>query len=181
MVLTLLLFEVAWGFGLPATNSLGLGATRLVFQILFVIASAVLGLVMLIFFVFLNREAREVWTGCINTCIPGRTGGFYTSQANIEENVFVTGGERDLGAVGMTELTSKAPLRDEDDQAAVARRSTGAAGMSEMGEDPEHIVNPLASEHDDEDHAVEVDSEEVKMDLGMFDDDTSDAAKDTKL
>ena len=53
--------------------------------------------------------------------------------------------------------------------------------MEKMGgEDPEAIVNPAATEQDDEDAGPEMETAEVKMDLGTYDDD-ADAAKDTKL
>ena len=97
----------------------------------------------------------------------------------MEENLYVTGNiPGSGGAVGMSELTSKAPLRDEEEGA--AKRSPEASAMTEKEEDPEHIINPGALEHDDEDGTVENESEEVKVNFGMFDDD-ADAAKDTKL
>jgi hypothetical protein len=181
VALTLLVFELAWGFGLPSTNSLGLGATRLVFQIVFLVGCVALGVVELIFFVLVPREAREVWTGLVNRCIPGRSGGFDTTQqlsygVSIETNPYTTGG----GTIEM----SKAGPRDEEEVSA-AKRSPEAEAMTEKsnGEDPEHIVNPQATEQDDEDGGADPEATEVKeakMDLGMFDDD-ADAAKDTKL
>ena len=171
-----MVFEVAWGFGLPSTNSLGLGATRFVFQILFVVGSAALGLVMFIFFVLLLREARETWTGWFNKIIPGRSGHrqFHTNtrSGDIEENPYAT------GSMGLTSV-AKQPLGDEDE--ATAKRGANMAAMTENEyENPEHIVNVGAMEHEEEEATGEYSTEEMKMDLGKFDDD-EDAAKDTKL
>ena len=129
---------------------------------------------MLVFFVLLSREARETWMGWFNSLIPGRTGGFYTDHTtDIEENLYITG-----GGVGMSEMRSLG----EDDEGA-AKRGTGVEAMREKGEDPEHIVNPVALEHEEgggKDGGGEYESEEAKVVLGMFDDD-DDTAKDTKL
>ena len=184
IALTLVIFELAWGFGLPATNSLGLGATRLVFQIIFVIACVSLGVVEFVFFVVLLRDPREVWTGLVNRCIPGRSGGFNTTTnitygVNVEENPYATRGE---SSISMGEVaTLKVAPKDEEDVGA-SKRGLDASAMTEKanGEDPEAIVNPTATEQDDEDGGVEMETTEVKVDLGMFDDD-ADAAKDTKL
>ncbi len=187
VALTLVVFELAWGFGLPATNSLGLGPTRLVFQIIFVVACIALGVVELVFFVVLLRVPREVWTGLVNRCIPGRSGGFNTATnvtygVNVEENPYVTRGEGG-GAIGMSEVSAfKVAPRDEEEVGDAAKRGPDGAAMTEKvnGEDPEAIVNPMVTEQNDEDGGVEMETTEVKVDLGMFDDD-GDAAKDTKL
>ncbi|CAI8042979.1 Adhesion G protein-coupled receptor L3 [Geodia barretti] len=184
IALTLAVFELAWGFGLPSTNTLGLGASRLVFQIVFVVGCIALGIVELVFFVVLLREPREVWTGLVNRCIPGRSGGFDTSTygISVEENPYVARGEG--GSMEMSGVPpAKAGLRN-DDEVSAAKRSPEASAMTEKlnGEDPEAIVNPAATEQDDEDGSPEMEIEvtEVKMDLGMYDDD-ADAAKDTRL
>ena len=176
IALTLLIFELAWGFGLPATNSLDLGATRLIFQILFLLGSLALGIVMFVFFVLLLREAREVWMGLINRCIPGRSGGFNTSTygVSIEQNPYVVGGG--TSGIGLTEVSA---AKDVD---SAAKRGTEAETMVEKVtlDDPEHIANPDAEEHDEEEEVPERETAEVKMDLGMFDED-AEATKDTKL
>lgn len=172
IALTILFFELAWGFGLPATNSLELGATRLVFQILFLVLCVLLGLVMFIFFVLLPVEGRDTWRGWFSRLIPGRSGGYYTDHTtDIEENMYVTG-----GGMGMSEMSSR---RDEG----AAKRGMGVEVMKERGEDPEHIVNPAAIEHDEdgeEDTGRDYESKEEKMDIGMLDED-DDMAKDTRL
>ena len=175
IALTFVVFEVAWGFGLPSTNSLGLGATRFVFQILFVVGSAALGLVMFIFFVLLLRDARETWTGWFNMIIPGRSGRrqFYTYRSGeIEENPYAT------GSIGMTRV-AKQPLGDEDE--ATTKRGADMEVMTEnVYENPEHIVNVGTVEHEEEEATGEYSMEEMKMDFGKLDDD-EDAANDTKL
>jgi hypothetical protein len=182
IAITLAVFELAWGFGLPSTNTLGLGASRLVFQIIFVVGCIALGIVEVVFFVVLLREPREVWTGLVNRCIPGRSGGFDTTTygVRVEENPYVARGEG--GSMEMSGVPpTKAAPRD-DDEVSAAKRSPEAATMAEKlnGEDPEAIVNPMATEQDDEDGGPEMETTEVKMDLGMYDDD-ADAARDTKL
>ena len=182
VALTLAVFELAWGFGLPSTNTLGLGATRLVFQIIFLVGCIVLGVIELVFFVVLLREPRGVWTGLVNRCIPGRSGGFDTTTygVRIEENPYVAQGEG--GSIEMSGVVPGKAAPKYDDEVSAAKRTPEAAVMTERlnGEDPEAIVNPTATEQDDEDGGPEMETTEVKMDFGTYDDD-ADAGKDTKL
>lgn len=168
IALTILFFELAWGFGLPATNSLDLGATRLVFQIVFLVLCILLGLVMFIFFVLVPMEGRDIWRSWFSRLIPGRSGEYYTDHTNdIEENMYVT-----AGGMSMSEMSKGA-----------AKRGIGVELMKERGDDPEHIINPVAAEHDEdgEEGSGQVyESKEEKMDIGMLDED-DDMAKDTRL
>lgn len=64
-----------------------------------------------------------------------------------------------------------------------AKRGIGVEVMEERGDDPEHIINPAAAEHDEdgEEGSGQVyESKEEKMDIGMLDED-DDMAKDTRL
>ena len=132
IALTFVVFEVAWGFGLPSTNSLGLGATRFVFQILFVLGSAALGLVMFIFFVLHLREARETWTGWFK----GRSG---HRQINNDRSGAT-------GSIGMTRV-ARPPLNNEDEVTAANRGADEAENVEREGEEAtgyvvlEHFVD----------------------------------------
>ena len=64
------LFFVTWGFGLPAVHALNLGITRLVFQVIFIVANIVLGVAMLVVFCFLSPEIREAWKNLLRCFMP---------------------------------------------------------------------------------------------------------------
>lgn len=64
-----------------------------------------------------------------------------------------------------------------------SKRGMGIEVMKEIGDDPEHIVNLAATEHDEEgeeEGGRDYESKEEKMDIGMLDED-DDMAKDTRL
>ena len=66
------LFYIAWGFGLPAVHSLNLsGPVRLVFQVIFIIATIALGVLMFIFFCILSPDIREAWKSIFSRFVPG--------------------------------------------------------------------------------------------------------------
>ena len=53
-------FYVAWGFGLPATRPLNLGAVRIVFQVIFIVSNILLGLTMIITYCLLSEQVRAL-------------------------------------------------------------------------------------------------------------------------
>lgn len=170
IAMILIVFEVTWGLGIPSTNSLGLGATRLVFQIIFVVCSVLLGLVVFLTFVLLCSDARGMWSSGFNYIIPGRTGGFYTNQfrgGDIQENPYVS----TSGALGMTELGAK-PIADTDEDAERRGIASGAT-MTEKDNGDTYIANPATIDDDGED-------EVAKTDISKEEADETDA-KDTKL
>lgn len=54
-------FYLAWGFGLPATRPLNLGAVRLVFEVIFIVCSCLLGLVMVLCYCLLSEQVRKAY------------------------------------------------------------------------------------------------------------------------
>ena len=77
--------------------------------------------------------------------------------------------------MSMSEVTSRG----------ASKRGMDVEVMKETGDDPEHIVNLAATEHDEEEEEEEeggrdYESKEEKMDIGMLDED-DDMAKDTRL
>ena len=54
-------FYVAWGFGLPALRPLNLGIVRIVFQVIFIVATIILGLLMILFYCFMAQQVRELF------------------------------------------------------------------------------------------------------------------------
>ena len=48
-------FYLAWGFGLPSSQPLYLGAARIIFQVVFIISNCVLGLLMVLSYCLLSR------------------------------------------------------------------------------------------------------------------------------
>lgn len=59
IVLTLVLFDVSWGLGLPATHPLHVGNLRFIGQIVFCVANGCIGLVLFIFFSVLSKSVRK--------------------------------------------------------------------------------------------------------------------------
>lgn len=87
------LFFVAWGFGLPAAHSLNLGITRLVFQVVFILAHIVLGVIMLVVFCILSPKIREAWKNLIHCLMPGNSKNFDIGRgehADVEGNIYMT-------------------------------------------------------------------------------------------
>ena len=90
LLLAMVLFDIAWGFGLPALqysetldNSL-----RTAFQIIFIVSSILLGVVVFLFFGLLSREVRNK----IMSVVPGRRQTFspaaFTDQHQVTENTY---------------------------------------------------------------------------------------------
>lgn len=90
LFIVFVLFYIAWGFGLPAVHPLNLGPVRIIFQVIFIIATIALGILMLIFFCMLPPEIRTAWKSCF---LPG-----YSKKANIatrppqgvDDNLYLT-------------------------------------------------------------------------------------------
>ena len=59
VILTLLLFDVGWGLGLPATHPLHVGSLRFYGQIVFSAANGCIGLVLFVFFCILSKKVRQ--------------------------------------------------------------------------------------------------------------------------
>ena len=63
-VLVTACFYVAWSFGLPATRPLNLGPLRLLFQLIFIVACALCGLLMVVFFCLFSMRVRKTLRCC---------------------------------------------------------------------------------------------------------------------
>ena len=66
LVLSLTLFCITWGFGIPATHHLNIGIARVIFQAIFITGSVLLGSTVFLFFCLLSPEVRKKWTGLIS-------------------------------------------------------------------------------------------------------------------
>ena len=54
-------FYVAWGFGVPAFRPMNLGIVRFVFEIIFVVGNAILGLLMIFVYCFLSEQVKALY------------------------------------------------------------------------------------------------------------------------
>lgn len=61
LILVAVFYYIAWGFGLPQTNTLGLGALRVIFQLIFVVATGLLGLSLVFVLCFFSADIRHSW------------------------------------------------------------------------------------------------------------------------
>lgn len=57
-------FYLAWGVVLPATRPLNLGAVRVVFQVIFIVCSSLLGLLMVLCYCILSESVRKAYCQC---------------------------------------------------------------------------------------------------------------------
>jgi len=95
LALSLILFFITWGFGIPATHRLNIGI-RIIFQVIFISGSFLLGITMFLFFCLLSREVRQKWTALVsNVCrLPGQQRQFYFTNDNgshpVEQNIYMT-------------------------------------------------------------------------------------------
>ena len=62
IVLILLLFNVGWGLGLPATHPVDIGSLQFYGQIVFSTANGCIGVVLLVFFCILSEKVRKTCT-----------------------------------------------------------------------------------------------------------------------
>lgn len=87
------LFFVAWGFGLPAVHPLNLGVTRVLFQVIFMVAIIAVGMTMLVVFCVLSPEIREAWKSFFRHFIPGTSKSFDVARGgrqDVEQNFYMT-------------------------------------------------------------------------------------------
>ena len=85
-----MLFYIAWGFGLPAAHSLNLGPARLIFQVIFIVATIALGVLMLIFFCILSPEIRKAWKSIFCCLVPGHSKKHIIGEHQSIKNVHMT-------------------------------------------------------------------------------------------
>lgn len=91
LLLAIVFFDIAWGFGLPAlqfTESLDT-SLRTAFQIVFIVFSALLGISVFLFFCLLSHEVRKK---ILQLFTRGRSGAFtptaFTDQHHVKENIY---------------------------------------------------------------------------------------------
>ncbi len=83
LLVALILFDIAWGVGLPSMHPLDLGSTRKVLQVAFIIASFFLGLAVFVAFCLLSHEVRRSWIRMFSFLIPGRRGSYPPANGTI--------------------------------------------------------------------------------------------------
>lgn len=159
LLVIVILFWIAWGFGIPATHPLNRGnLLRTVFQIIFIIGTFLLGIAVFLFFCLLSREAREKWSKLLPcVCKSRRTGYAFTTDNTqlAEENLYMTQYDA-KSAEKPTEMETK-----------------GVSPPAGVSVDIDVVIpNPVA--------ATAEDGDGTKVDLAM-DDTYEDIDKDTKL
>ena len=71
LALMSLCFFVAWGFGLPATRPIGLAYTRLLFQLIFLVACVLSGVLMLLLVLLRSSRVRAALCCCCSSRFKG--------------------------------------------------------------------------------------------------------------
>jgi len=145
LALSLILFFITWGFGIPATHRLNSGIARIIFQAIFIAGSFLLGITVFLFFCLLSREVRQKWIALVSkVCrLPGKRRRFYFTNDNdshpVEQNIYMT--QYDTKP---TELDTKGV-------------SPGAAEMSvNVTSDEVLFTNPHADDNMDEETKVDL-------------------------
>ena len=141
LALSLILFFITWGFGIPATHQLNIGVARIIFQGTFIAGSFLLGVTVFLFFCLLSREVRQKWTALVSkVCrLPGQRRQVYFTNSHPVENIYMTPYD-----TKPTELETKGA-------------SPVAAKMSvNVMSDELMFTNPLADETMDEETKVDL-------------------------
>ena len=94
LLLAIVCFDIAWGFGLPTlqySETLD-NSKRVAFQIVFIVFSILLGVVVFLFFCLLSRTVRKKIIQLFGIIIPGRSKTYspqaFTDQHPVEENIY---------------------------------------------------------------------------------------------
>ena len=89
-------FYLAWGFGLPSSQPLYLGAARALFQVVFIISNCVLGLLMVLSYCLLSQQVRALY------CQQCRRRTVYSLVAEEDEGLLFENQAADIGALEFT-------------------------------------------------------------------------------
>ena len=79
-------FYLAWGFILPALRPLNLGVVRIVFEVIFIVCSSLMGLVMVLCYILLAKHVRSAF------CLHCRRGSVTFRETRPENDYAMTGG-----------------------------------------------------------------------------------------
>ena len=94
LLLAIVSFDIAWGFGLPTLQYSETidNSMRSAFQIVFIVFSILLGVVVFLFFCLLSRTVRNKIIQLFGNTIPGKSKTYspqaFTDQHPVEENVY---------------------------------------------------------------------------------------------
>ena len=95
LLLAIIFFDIAWGFGLPTlqySETLD-NSKRVAFQFVFIVFSILLSAVVFLFFCLLSHTVREKIIQLFSNAIPGRSQNIslpsFTDERQVEENTYV--------------------------------------------------------------------------------------------
>ena len=151
LALSLILFFITWGFGIPATHRLNIGIGRIIFQAIFIAGSFLLGITVFLFFCLLSREVRQKWIALVSKVCrrPGNQRQLYFTNDN---------SSRPVENIYMTQYDTKPTELDTKCVSPVAAEMSVNVRSDEL-----MFTNPLADETMDE---------ETKVDLTELPDET---------
>ena len=140
-----LCFYLAWGFVLPATRPLYLGAVRIVFEIIFIVCSSLLGLLMILFYCFLT-EVRQIYC---QRCAHTRQSYGVTESPVEDENLYVMTKKDTETGIHFANLGADAPPPDYETvtDGVKRQRSPGATGGGDDTQ-PEDTKQEILSNQD---------------------------------
>lgn len=84
--LAIFLFNIGWGFGLPATHPLHIGSLRFYGQIVFVVANGGIGLVLLFFFCIMSKNVRQTYSVVVILRLLKRSSGDWQKKSRFNKS-----------------------------------------------------------------------------------------------
>lgn len=82
LLLVYICYFVAWGFGLPSMVSLGNGSMQVLFQVIYILASSLLGVFLLLFFAIFSKQIRNHWVDLAQRLCKRKAIGVYEFHEN---------------------------------------------------------------------------------------------------
>ena len=164
LLVIVILFFIAWGFGIPATHPLNRGnLLRTAFQFIFIVGCFLLGITVFLFFCLLSREVREKWLKMLPRVCRSKGAGYAFT-----DNTRLSPGTENLY---MTQYETTKPTEMETKGA-----SPEAGEMGEKGLSSDVVIpNPAAAA------AATASGDDAKVDLALEGTYEEIDSKDTKL
>lgn len=106
--LAIFLFNIGWGFGLPATHPLHIGSLRFYAQIVFVVANGSIGLVLLFFFCIMSKNVRQTYSIVVILRLLKRSSGDWQKKSRLYKS------SKEVNEIKVVETKEEVVKEEED-------------------------------------------------------------------